>query len=363
MADQMKVYGSRVSYYTGKLEAYLRYKQMPYELIGMPFGNLQHIIDNAGVVQMPVVERSDGRWMSDSTEILYQLENEKPGHPIMPKDPVVGFIAKLIEDYGDEWLWRSAMHYRWSYKYSRELISGVLVDEVTQHVRAPRFLKRRRITNRQLVHYVKRDGVNAATWNHVEQGYFRALDNMGAMLADRPFLLGDAPSLADFGMMGPMFRHFGQDPDPSEIMRSRTPLVFEWVARMWNLTMGKKPKFIAAVPDDAVPMLKEICETHLEQLTANADAYAARQKRFDMTVQGCSYSNLAVSRYRVWCLEQLRAAFAALNKSNQNKIRKLLPYDQAEILWAADIPASSDYNVGGHLPFGKAINVFTGGIP
>ena len=34
--------------------------------------------------------------------------------------------------------------------------------------------------------------------------------------------------------MGPMFRHFQQDPPPAEIMRSRAPGVFAWVGRMWN---------------------------------------------------------------------------------------------------------------------------------
>ena len=359
----MKIYGSRVSYYTGKLETYLRYRKIPYELIGMPYGKTQRITDNVGVIQMPVVECDDGRWMSDTTPILLELEKDYADHPIMPADPVVAFIARLIEDYADEWLWRAAMHYRWSYPYARELISGILVDEVTQHVRAPRFLKRRRITKRQINHFVKRDGVNDQTRSHVEQGYFSALDNMSAMLAGRPFLLGDAPSLADFGLMAPMLRHFGQDPEPEEIMRGRAPAVYEWVARMWNVQMDTKPKFIGAIPDDTTPMLKEICETHLEQLTANAAAFGADKKRFEMTAQGCRYTDLPVSRYRVWCLEQLRANFAALSPQEQETVKALLPHDQAAILWAAEIPAVSDYDKGGQLPFGKAINVYTGGIP
>ena len=57
---------------------------------------------------------------------------------------------------------------------------------------------------------------------------------MTAMLKPRPYLLGTAPSLADFGMMGPMLRHFGQDPTPVEIMRNTAPAVYEWVARVWN---------------------------------------------------------------------------------------------------------------------------------
>ena len=142
----------------------------------------------------------------------------------MPDDPVVGFIARLIEDYADEWLWRSAMHYRWSYPYSRELISNILVDEIGVPVRAPRFIVRRMIRRRQVKFFTKKDGVTAATLDHVEQGYFQALDGMSRILQQRPYMLGTKPSLADFGLMAPMFRHFSQDPDPEEIMRTRAPL-------------------------------------------------------------------------------------------------------------------------------------------
>ncbi|MEO1043929.1 MAG: glutathione S-transferase family protein [Pseudomonadota bacterium] len=359
----MIVYGSRVSYYTGKLEAYLRYKQISYRSEPTPYGNADRLIQNAGVVQMPVVECGDGRWMSDTTPILLQLEREHPETSIMPTDPVVGFIARMIEDYGDEWLWRAAMHFRWSYPYDRMLISNVLVDEVTQNIRAPRFLKRRRIERRQVNGYVLGDGVTPQTRAHVEQGYHNALAHMSTMLEQRPFLLGGAPSLADYGMMGPMFRHFGQDPTPAEIMRNSAPAVFEWVARMWNARPTGTPHFVDSVPADVAPMLKEICETHLVQLEANARAYANGAEKFAMAVQGCAYSNMPVSRYRVWCLEKLREAFATLDPAGQQNVRDLLPFPEAEILWADTNAAQSGYDPDDRLPFGKAINVFDGGTP
>ena len=39
------------------------------------------------------------------------------------------FVALLVEDYADEWLWRPAMHYRWSYAHDRELLSSIIIDE------------------------------------------------------------------------------------------------------------------------------------------------------------------------------------------------------------------------------------------
>ena len=354
----MKLYGSRVSYYTGKLEAYLRYKGIAYTLHGMPYDKADELKEKVGSVQMPIVDREDGRWMSDTTPILFELEKEHPDNPIMPEDPIVGFIARLIEDYADEWLWRPAMHYRWSYPYSRELISNILVDEISVPVPFPRFVVRRMIRRRQVKYFTKKDGVSASTWDHVEQGYFNALDYMSRVLEQRPYILGTKPSLADFGLMAPMFRHFSQDPDPEEIMRARAPLVYEWVARMWAGHVLAGGAFIGAVDDSLAPLLKEICETHLQQLSSNADAFAKGRQNFGMNVQGCQYRDLSVSRYRAYCLECLRSSFAELDSEAQQRVRALLPYAEAEILWRTQAPAVSDYNVDGHLPYGQAINVY-----
>jgi len=358
----MKVYGSRISYYTGKLEAYLRYKGIAYQALPTPYDKAEMLKDKVGAVQMPIVD-DDGTWMSDTTPILCHLETVHGANPIIPKDPLVRFIAFLIEDYADEYLWRPAMFYRWWYRHDREYAASVLTDELTGHLRLPRFMKKRMITRRQVNHYVGRDGGTEGTKPHIEQGYASALAGMTAMLENRPFLLGNAPSIADFGMAGPMLRHFGQDPTPQEIMRNTAPLVYDWVARMWLAKDQGEPQFVTAIPEDTAPLLQEICETHLAQLEANADAFGAQADRFDMVIQGCQYRGITTSRYRVWCLEELRRRFAQLEEGHQASIKALLPYDHADLLWRDAAPAPSGFNTDNHLPFGKALNVFEGGLP
>ena len=359
----MTVYGSKVSYFTGKLESYLRYKRIAYRL-SAAFSRRAEIVANVGAMQLPVGQCADGRWMSDTTPILQFLESEHPHSTIFPSDPAVGFIALLLEDYADEWLWRPAMHYRWSYAHDRELLSSLIADELMTHLPLPRFVKRRVIQARQRLGFVVWDGVSPSTRGHVEAGYKAALDHLSAMLESRLFLLGDAPSVADFGLMGPMLRHFGQDPTPAELMRREAPEVYAWVARVWNARAGEAvPNFVVSVPPEAAPMLREVCETHLEQLRANAEAFAKGQKRFALTVQGCTYSKLPVSRYRVACLERLREAFVTLNESDRSRVRALLPWSPAEVLWGPDPPACSDYDDERQAPFNTAINVYGRGVP
>ena len=358
----MKVYGVSVSYYTGKLEAYLRYKGLSYDMES-PFGQAKEILPHTGAIQVPMVQRDDGRWMSDSTPIIAAFEEEFPSSPVMPEDPVVRFIALLIEDYADEWLWRPAMHYRWSYDHDRALLSRILVDEITQHLKAPRWLKLRTIRNRQHNSFVRDDGVTASTWDHVEGSYMAALRSMSVMLKTRPFLLGDSPSIADFGFMGPMLRHFGQDPTPAEIMRNVAPEVYAWVARVWNTIGDGSADVMPTVPDDAQLLLEEISQTHLVQLKHNAQSFMAQAKQFDMTVQGCRYQNLPVSRYRVYCLERLREEFASLSDVEQEAVKDLLAYPDAQILWDLEFELQSGYDVERLAPYNKAINVYGKGVP
>lgn len=358
----MKVYGSRISYYTGKLEAYLRYKGIAYEALPMPYGEAEMLKQKVGVVQMPIVDNNDV-WMSDTTPIIEHLETLHPQRPVLPENGVTAFIAYLIEDYGDEWLWRSAMYYRWHYADDREFAANALTDEVTGHLRLPRWVRKRIIIRRQINHYVKRDGITEATRPHVEQTYANALAGLSGILEARPFLMGSAPSIADYGMLGPMLRHFGQDATPQEIMRSTAPSVYEWVARMWHAKDQGTPVFVQEIGDETAPLLREACECHLGQLAANAKAFGDNAKRYDMDIQGTHYRDIATSQYRVWCLEELRRRYAELSSQDQAKVKALLPYDNADILWDDTPVPASNFNTDRHLPFGKAINVFEGGVP
>jgi len=361
----MRVYGSKVSYYTGKLEAYLRYKGFAYESVPS-FPHERAIREHVGAMQMPVVELDDGRWLTDSTPCIAFFETLRPEPGVFPDDPAQRFIARLVEDYADEWLWRPAMHYRWSYALGRELLSSFLADEQGGHMPLPRFLKRRIIQRRQLRGFVKGDGVTAATRDHVEAGYHRALAALDPVFARRLFLLGDRPSVADFGLMGPMLRHFGQDPTPAEIMRETAPQVWAWLARTWCATSENvNGPFATGIPDDLQPLLEEICATHLVQLRENARAFARGAKRFGQTVQGCTYENLPVSRYRVWCLEVLRRELRALAPDAASVVRERLEAagGDAALLWQDDPIAASGYDPKSEAPFNRAINVFGSGVP
>lgn len=356
----MQVYGSAISYFTGKLEAYLRYKGIPYERVAMIARHWNRTVPRAtGVNQMPAVELPDGRWLTDTTPTIAWFETQYPEPAVIPADPVQAFASRVLEDYADEWLWRPAMHYRWSYAPDARLLSERIVTELLPDVPAPHLVKRWLIRRRQHGGYVRGDGVSADTRAHVEGIYLRTLATLEAIVATRPFLLGDVPTLADFGFFASMFRHFGSDPTPSAIMRERAPGVYAWVARLWNARAGHaSDALVEGVPADWAPLLDDVASAYLPYLCANAEAWTLRQRRFDVTIQGTTYRRVPTSRYRVWCLEQLRHHYDVLAPPARDDARRWLERHGCwEPLWRVDDPRSG-YDPDGRAPFGPGLKVF-----
>ena len=56
---------------------------------------------------MPLVELLDGRFMTDTTPMIAWFEAQHPEPPVIPRDPLLAFASRLLEDYAEEWLWRT----------------------------------------------------------------------------------------------------------------------------------------------------------------------------------------------------------------------------------------------------------------
>ena len=83
MSDQsttpLTLLGSNISYFTGKMENYLRLKQIPYQLESMQFSAVRKVLERElGVMQMPAIILPDGRYMTDSTKMIEWFEAHHP---------------------------------------------------------------------------------------------------------------------------------------------------------------------------------------------------------------------------------------------------------------------------------------------
>lgn len=322
--ETLTVYGSDVSYYTGKLEAYLRAKGIPYVLEPFSESNMRHCEAHTGLVQIPQVRCPDGRWLVDTTLMIEYFEQQDLEPRISPRDPAIRFISRLLEDYADEWLWRPAMHYRWSFPATAQLMSDWLSEHLAER-RVPQWMKRRWWKHRQFGTFVKGDGVTAQTRAAVEKTYLDTLYALESIFTKRPFILGQRPTEADYGFFSSMFRHFSCDPAPARIMRDRAPGVYEWVARMWNLTPDKLAAYpeVEELPSDMNQLYEVISQIYLPYLEANAQAYADHQKQLRHQLQGVDFVE-PVKPYRVWCRDCLQQSLSELNSAARTSIEQAL---------------------------------------
>jgi glutathione S-transferase len=323
-----------VSYFSGKMEAYLRYKQIPFSRHEPSWGQLAGpLYAKTGQMKLPVLKTPSGEWLRDTTPMIEWLEARHPTPAVIPHDPYLRFLSFLIEDYADEWMWRPALYYRWAFPLDAALNALRFTREFLYDVPAPRPLVALMAYERQARLFVRGDGVSRDTRAHVEGIYLSTLERLQRIFAVQPFLLGAQPTLADFGFFGSMFRHFSLDPTPSRIMRERAPAVYEWVARLWNargsqLAPPADPPAASAaagqLPAGWGPLLDDIGAAYLPYLHRNASAFAARERRFTLSIQGVTYRNLPTVQYRVYCRHELQRRFHELPAPSRAQVEATL---------------------------------------
>jgi glutathione S-transferase len=329
MTPPYTLYVFQISYFSGKIQAYLRYKEIPHDTVEPKWGGelLNLIYPNTGLMKVPVLRTPKGEWLADSTPMIDWLEAQHPQGAVIPADPLQAFFSRLLEDYADEWLWRPALHYRWSYAADAHALSRRFAETFLSDQPMPKAMTAAMLRERQHRIYVAGDGVTPQTRAHVEGVYLNTLDRLQAIFEQQPFLLGGKPSLADYGFFASMFRHFSLDPTPSLIMQTRAPAVYEWVARLWNSKHSTTSGAWVAegtLPSGWSPILRDIGEAYLPYLHANAVAWREGRKTFDFEVQGTQYRRLPVVQYRVWCRERLQQHLQNVTASARAAVERML---------------------------------------
>ena len=224
--------GAPGSPYTRKMLALLRYRRIPYQLIigrhdagpGLP---------QPKVALLPTFYLPDANGeleaVVDSTPLIRRFEAEVAARSVIPTDPVTAFIDYLLEDYADEWLTKAMFHYRWHYDADIERAGDILprwtavTAPEAQMRRTKQFIAQRQIERLYVV------GSNATTAPVIEASYRRFLTIFNRILEQQPFVLGERPAAADFGVYGQLTQLAHFDPTPMALTLAQAPRVYAWV--------------------------------------------------------------------------------------------------------------------------------------
>jgi len=255
-----RLFSWELSYFSGKARAYLRYKDRMGDLgdgfediLATPELMMGLLLPSTGSAAVPQLRTADGTWVQDSSDIIDHCERAHPRVPVVPgaaEAPRQAIASHLIELLADEWLVVPAFWERWHYSLEgvepnhlaaneqqwgavfgaglpgserrdagRELFEGMF--GISQARTDPKGVYA------GLVHLGVSPENENAWWASME----RALDALDAHLERHDFLLGGRPSLGDFGLLGPLYAHLFRDPVPGFRLRTRHPLVAEWIER------------------------------------------------------------------------------------------------------------------------------------
>ncbi len=321
--------------YSCKLRTYMNYKAIPYKRMRINFETYFNIIPaKVGMSIMPVIITPDDEVMQDTTPIIQEFEETYSANSCTPTDPRLAFIMWLLEDFGDEYLTRFSMHYRWGNDISRNTLSHRLgrsmsFGNVNMHASkvAPMILARQAGFDKPL-------GLDKAESRESLDGQFIDLLNiLDQHFSQYQFLLGDKPSVADFALYGHLYAHMLQDPFSAEIMESNGSRTCNWIETISEL--GDTRGFIGqtefgdwinldeAVPETLKKLLTFVGKTYIPFATGTALATHEGRKEFDAKVYDLETSFMTF-QYRAWSFENVQNHFVALNDKDKKLVDELL---------------------------------------
>ena len=276
--DKYVLWGASWSLYTAKVRPYLIKKRIDYVEVNPSHPHWdEHILPKVGYFTVPVLETPDGDIIADSTEIMEFLEPKFPNPPMLPEDKPLAALAHLIHSFGSEGLTKSAMYLRWNTSYENRLFAR---NEFERTLATPEQADGFAVAMRNYLPILGvglDHGVDVAIETSIERLY----DALNAHFLKYPYILGGVPSLADYGLMGPLYAHHGRDVSSNNTIKNRAPALYRWIETMlrppivdpevWQVS--QEYFSVDDLPDTLTAFLKLVAENFVPEIKATIDLY------------------------------------------------------------------------------------------
>lgn len=275
------LYGSEMSYFSGKARAYLRWKGVEFtEIAPSPELMKSEILPHIGWPVIPVLKTPDGEYVQDTADIIGHFEGVSDAHSAMPDSPLQKFVTYLLQLFADEWMTLPAMHYRWN--HNEEWIYGEFGKNAAPAGTPEEQYEAGKAVGSRFKGFVPMLGITPETVPGIEQAYERFLADLSAHLEKLPYLLGTRASYADFAMIGPLYAHQYRDKFSGEHMKRTAPKVADYVERV-IAGDGREGELIPLddVPVTLLPILRVALTEHLPVLNTTNEQFRAWARTAD----------------------------------------------------------------------------------
>ena len=271
-------WGANWSLYTAKVRPYLIKKRVDYvEVCPSHPHYMDHIMPTVGYFTVPVLETPEGKIIADSTRIMEHLDAKFPDPPMLPENKTLAALAYLIHSFGSEGLTKSAMYQRWDTSYENRLFARNEFERtLATHELADFFA----VSMRSYLP-VLGIGLDHQVDVTVEQSIDVLYESLNAHFLKYPYILGGLPSLADYGLIGPLYAHHGRDVSSSNRMKLKAPAVYRWIETMLRPPIVDQETWdvpqeyfsVDELPDTLRAFLKLVGESFIPEAKATIGLY------------------------------------------------------------------------------------------
>ena len=332
-----KLYGAEVSYFTGKVRAFMRWKGIEFEeILAAREIYTSIIVPKIGWPVIPVVAGPGEEYLQDSSDIIDTLDTRYQGLSVFPEGPVQKLVALLFELLGDEWLVLPAMHYRWT--KNRDFAYAEFGKLSAPDASAD---KQFEVGKKIAVNFegaLPVLGIDDTTGPEIESAYLRLLDQLEQHFQSYEYLLGSRPSIGDYGLIGPMYAHQYRDPASGELMKAKAPNVTAWVERMQNPPEPLSGTFLQddEIPDTLFPILADQFRDQFPVLAATAKALSKWADGKDKETEiprglgmhefklGSATGSRMIFPFNLWMLQRPLDQLRSLQNQHRSRAEALL---------------------------------------
>jgi len=330
-SDRVEVYGANGSPYTKKVKSALRYKQIPFNFHHLMPGNFMGDWDEKGLGHIkakviPVIRYANGETQNDSTFILEKVDCLYPTRPIIPSDPLLGFLALFLEDMFDEWgtkvmfgmRWLREVDQVWSARYliyDSQLGQGNPLKQIEAmgNQFGSRQVERMKIVGCENEDVVMRSftTIVAALEKHLQNGSF--------------FMLGSSPTVADFALYGQLSQ-IVIDRTGDQMIRDEYPAVWAWIRLFEDLSGVDPDKSSCDNSQYLTEMLQFASDVYLPFLQANSAAVESKKSDTKVTLWQETSPILhqqQAFKYQHKCYQRIKESFNQLSKDDKERANDL----------------------------------------
>jgi glutathione S-transferase len=195
----LELYQFEMSHYAEKIRLILDYKGLEYRKIEVTPGIGQlDVYQLSGQRQVPVL-KDGAEVIADSTAIAFYIDKKYPDRPLVPSDPAQRGLCLMMEEWADESIGLNGRKVMLNaFGKDPDLRTAVLPPQT------PDFVKNLlgTVPGEAFDFLGMGVGLGPDTIKRANQALEQDFEALNLLLTNRPYLLGDDPTLADFAVAG-----------------------------------------------------------------------------------------------------------------------------------------------------------------